>query len=166
MPKVTNTAVATAPAKSTAVKEGVSKKPVPKKPVAKKPVAKKPSTTESSTSAVKPPKAESPTKAEKAPKAPKPPKVEKVKAELSGNAIKILKALKNTTSSGKKLNRMELVEKTSIANGWAKMLGAPTKENVGGLEGSGHVKSSKLEGEKVLSYYITEKGLKSLESVK
>lgn len=110
------------------------------------------------------------TKTKPAPKAAKKTeaKVEtkKEKGGLNGSQIKVLKALKG----GKELTRAELTEKTGIAKGWAKLLGAATKDGdwaENSMEGMGLVKSGEAqEGKRGLAYTITAKGTKALETAK
>ena len=88
------------------------------------------------------------------------------KGELSGNAIKVLQAMKGTAANGKTVTRAQLAEKTGINKGWSKLLGNPTKGGDHGMEAAGLVKSQKHEGERGLVYFITEKGRKALEAAK
>jgi hypothetical protein len=95
-----------------------------------------------------------------APAKPKKPKKEKEengkKASKGKNRVAVLEALAEAGKSG--FTRNELSETTGIKKGWAKLLGAPSKGNPGGLEGEGLVQSEKDESRRGLVYIITPEG--------
>lgn len=117
----------------------------------------------------KTPKAGSAKRAPK--KAPKKEKrvSKKVSGEvpLTGNQLKVLKALRSTSAGGKTLTRDQLRDATGIKGGYCKMIGSSTVEGGGrgadtGLEPRGLVRSAVVEGARGLSYYITTRGAAAL----
>ena len=84
------------------------------------------------------------------------------KGGLSNNKVKVLTLL---AKAKQPMTRSEMAEKTGIAKGWAKLLGAVTKGDAeaGTLEGDGLVRSEKVEGEAGLRYTITAAGRKLLD---
>lgn len=130
---------------------------------------KKAATVKKSTKAAKkaaPKKAVKKTTAKKPTKKAAPKKTDaKPTNGLTVNQIKILKALKNTKPlTGK--SRGQLIKTTGINGGWSKNLGAVTRDDLGvqggGLAGMGLIKIVKLEDSRVLTQYITKKGLATL----
>ena len=91
------------------------------------------------------------------------PNTKTTKRSKQSSAERILDALNNSPSG---LDRNGLREATGIQKGYSKLLGSPTKDDVGGMEGDGLVKSQKIEGTRSLVYVITAKGKKLLESMK
>ena len=90
----------------------------------------------------------------------------KVQSGLSKNEVKVLKALKGTSKTGKMLNRQQLGKATGINGGWAKLLGA-NKDSYGvqggGLAGQGLIAVVKDDdGSRLLSYYVMANGIKAL----
>lgn len=83
----------------------------------------------------------------------------KAEGGLTNKAIKVLTLLSKAPNG---LTRKAMIEKTGIQKGWAKLLGAPTKGNPGGLEGKGLVKSSRTEGDAKITYVITAAGRKAI----
>jgi hypothetical protein len=87
----------------------------------------------------------------------------KVSNGLTGNQVKVLKALK----SGQELNRKQLAQRTGINGGWAKLLGTAYQDEVGaqgpGLSDTGLITVNSYESERILTYTITAKGKKVLQ---
>lgn len=89
---------------------------------------------------------------------------------LSKNQIKVLKALKGTKAGQKELTRVQLGKATGINGGWAKLLGAETRDGLGihgskSLSGMGLIVITQYEGERLLKMAITSKGKTKLEQV-
>lgn len=134
---------------------------------AKKKVAKKVSDDKGPTWAPEPKSTKKKVVKKKTAKKPSKKKAAKKKAApkkngLTGNEVKVLTVLK----SGRELNRVQLAKATGINTGWAKLLGAASREDYGvqggGLAGKGLVKVSKHEDSPKLVYVITPKGQKAI----
>ena len=82
---------------------------------------------------------------------------------ITNRELAVLKALLRTTP-GKGLNRKQLGERTGTRGGWAKLLGAATRDGLGvhgssSLAGRGLIKvEQQQEGSCILEYVITAKG--------